>query len=470
MRKKKELPDVEPVRLPTIKGIRPGKYIFWLLVAAIILIIFLVLYLPGIVKGGRWVDFSSPLTEVGVIVDGAYAGSTTGGHVFISSGEHSVSYIKNGIVIDEGTLSVDHPVFATLFVRRTLDVEIPASDADGLYDSIVSRTLSSLAAYSGIQSWPEGYNYPPLLENYARDVVALGIDDVSEDFHLMSLFVTNDRMLADLRAAKAILDAASVDYTCIDDEAIEAMLAGEGPVKDIETVQPTIAVSRTDDGWFHYEATSLTLGSPAALSTESLASQPFTTSTSAFEMAPGYVSQYDWALFVEANPYWSPSNKDQLIADGMVDDYYLAGITLSTLYENTSPVRNVSWYAAQAYCQWLSGKTGVAYRLPSEAEWTLAALSAEGDAYASTLYAPSSDEHPSSLYGGLWEFTSTAYVPLSRYEGEVYDASSVDEADIVVKGGSYLNARDGISAETVGVMQRQTTSDYAGIRIVRDVQ
>ena len=37
--------------------------------------------------------------------------------------------------------------------------------------------------------------------------------------------------------------------------------------------------------------------------------------------------------------------------------------------EPDEPVVCVSWYDAKAYTVWLSGKTGVRYRLPSEAEW-----------------------------------------------------------------------------------------------------
>jgi formylglycine-generating enzyme required for sulfatase activity len=45
------------------------------------------------------------------------------------------------------------------------------------------------------------------------------------------------------------------------------------------------------------------------------------------------------------------------------------------------PVIFVSWADAQAYVQWLSRKTGRAYRLPSEVEWEFAARGGSADAF-----------------------------------------------------------------------------------------
>lgn len=38
------------------------------------------------------------------------------------------------------------------------------------------------------------------------------------------------------------------------------------------------------------------------------------------------------------------------------------------------PVARISWHDAQEYCQWLSKKTGLSFRLPTEKEWEFAAL------------------------------------------------------------------------------------------------
>lgn len=63
--------------------------------------------------------------------------------------------------------------------------------------------------------------------------------------------------------------------------------------------------------------------------------------------------------------------------------------------ENNHPVIHVSWNDAQAYCDWLSKKTGKNYRLPSEAEWEYAA--GNGNKHSKYSWG---DGLPSGIKGG----------------------------------------------------------------------
>lgn len=92
----------------------------------------------------------------------------------------------------------------------------------------------------------------------------------------------------------------------------------------------------------------------------------------------------------------------------------------------------------------------------------------EGGYQKSLMPTVESDE-PSAMLGGLWELTSTPYVPLSRIAN--YDANSVIEkydaqTHIVVKGGSYVNSASSVDAYTVGTAYKSLCSDYMGFRIV----
>jgi formylglycine-generating enzyme required for sulfatase activity len=56
------------------------------------------------------------------------------------------------------------------------------------------------------------------------------------------------------------------------------------------------------------------------------------------------------------------------------------------------PAVNVTWKEAQAFCEWLSQKEGARYRLPTEAEWELAARGPDGRKYPWGNDAPVSDQ------------------------------------------------------------------------------
>ncbi len=139
--------------------------------------------------------------------------------------------------------------------------------------------------------------------------------------------------------------------------------------------------------------------------------------------------------------------------------------------EQDHPVVNVSWHDAQAYCRWLSQKTGRPYRLLTEAEWERAARGTGGRRYpwgneppteehcnygknvghttpvgAYSLQFGQDRESPygcADMVGNVWEWTSSLFRPYP------YDPSDGREdpnaaGPRVLRGGAWVSSPESL--------------------------
>jgi len=184
----------------------------------------------------------------------------------------------------------------------------------------------------------------------------------------------------------------------------------------------------------------------------------------AFMLASRLVNNGEFLAFVEDGGYrdpalWLSAGWDWLAAEGLQAPLYWrrddqGGWQEFTLHglrplEARRPARHLSYYEADAYARWAGA------RLPSEAEWELAAASAG----------------LAQLYGVAWQWTSSSYAP---YPGYAAAAGAIGEYNGKFMVNQYV-LRGSSCATPAGHARRSYRNffpagarwQFSGIRLAR---
>ncbi|MCL2190368.1 MAG: SUMF1/EgtB/PvdO family nonheme iron enzyme [Treponema sp.] len=493
--------DFEPedkVRLKPVFGLRPGVYLAVVYSAVLLAILFFVLVHPGIRNPGSRVVFSSEPSGAALRVDGVYAGTSPSGF-FVPAGRRHMEIVLPGFEPVLMDTVVPSRAFASRFFPRRYRLFVALSAADPVAALAVSASEFAQWSFGGEPSG--SWQIPRTLsEGVYRIGPEAGGAEATGILAASARFAVTRAALRDLVRAKTLADGAPSPLGLARSVSEMAAFLADNPAGALwlaELLPPASASVLVSSEWYRRQLAGLA----ETVAAESLAPNPATVSpwdvglplgqvrvggllftglgggtlargepfphlvpVESFLVSASQVPPSVFADFLDANPRWSRDNLEELEREGLAAGDYLAdfGVLSPGGGWTGAGVNAVSWFAARAFCEWLSSMLpdalyGWEVRLPTEAEWEFAAKSARLWDNFGGVFVPNN---------GSWEWCADPYSPLPFFAAPPGAIDAVGSPERPVRGGSWLNAAGVTNVETRAFLPPATASPFVSFRPV----
>jgi hypothetical protein len=138
-----------------------------------------------------------------------------------------------------------------------------------------------------------------------------------------------------------------------------------------------------------------------------------------------------------------------------------------------NPVVGISFYEAEAFCNWLTKISGRRYRLPTIAEWERAAAGTDS---ADWPWEPATENVPANLRGAQADSTiAVGKYPKARSAAGCFDiiGNAAEwchfNSTYYARGGSWLTSLERVKSDSDNPIPPHIRSNRVGFRVVREV-
>jgi hypothetical protein len=367
-------PIEEKVTLKPVFGIRPGIYMCVLYSLFLLIILFLLLFFPGIRNPGSALAVTSEPDGAAIRVDGVYMG-TVNDKIFVSKGAHILEAVLPGFTSSQETVEIQGRVFASLFFPKKF------------FFNFTLKTPNTQAAFAeqavDFASWTFGgeptavWQVPLSLSQGTYRMGPYTNQAVNELLLAASRYASTRAALRDLVRAKMLSDNKGLSPSPLSligsiQDILTFLSENQGTAVWLDQIllPETSAVVKASN--WQKEALSVKNNNPSVSGYMELAGLRFI--------------HFSSGEFIQKEPFQHKINIDQFyISNEPVPDYIFQSFINEnpsfdneeekTLYPDMFPgyTCNISWNTAQAFCLWLSkmlplNMSDWEIRLPYEAE------------------------------------------------------------------------------------------------------
>jgi len=489
---KTDEPD-DQVRLKPVLGIRPGVYLAAVYGFVILLALYFLLLHPGLSRPGAVVVFTSEPWGCALRVDGVYAG-TSPCRVFVPKGRRDIEIVMPGFTPERVEADIPARVFASLLFPLRFPLYGKLSASEPLKPLEIASAEFAAWSFGGepTASWqapmslsegvyragPASINAGGTLAAAARFAVTrAGLRDL---VRAKNLSANGGNAASPLSLIRSVSDIASfLDST----PSAAVWLA--------DTLPQEPAALLVSSAWYQNQLS----GYASIIAREKLSAAPGESSASGTPPVPqirvaglmfaglsgGSLAQGEpfpheaaiepfmicttpipapaFADFLDENPQWRPDQRELLESRSLATREYLADFDAGT-GRAIAGISAVSWYAAQAFCEWLGTKlpyslSGYTVRLPAESEWEYAVKSAAQWGRKDLL-----------VRGNMWEWCGNPYSHLPFIPAPPEAIEAAGSPEYPVRGGSWLNTVLQPNVETRASLPPESCSPFVSFRPV----